>query len=266
MDMDFSGYFRFEDENEKPLDRLVPNGGYCGIIRTLGCIGDSLASGEFESRDENGNVGYHDIYAYSWGQFMARDCGLRAYNFSCGGLTAREYMRGYADDNGFWSYDKVCQAYIIALGVNDIINDKDPVGTVDDIDLENWRNNKKTFAGNYGAIIQRLLEKQPKARFFFVTMPKNENGSRCPEHTELLYEMTKVFPFSYVIDMDRYSPPHDKEFKKRFYLGGHLNAAGYLLIARQFESYIDYIIRHNPDDFLQIGFVGTPWHNERAKW
>ena len=76
--------------------------------------------------------------------------------------------------------------------------------------------------------------------------------------------MTELFPHSYVIDLDAYAPPHDAAFRQRFYLGGHLNAAGYLLTARQMESYIDYIIRHNSDDFAQIGFVGTPWRNDGA--
>ena len=264
--MDFSSYFRFDDKTELPLERLAPGGGYCGIFSTVGCIGDSLASGEFESLDADGSKGYHDMFRYSWGQFMARDCGFTAYNFSRGGMTAREYMSGFAEQNGFWDDDKLCQAYIIALGINDIINAGQPVGDVSDVDLTDWRKNKKTFAGYYAAIVQRLLEKQPKARFFFVTMPKNENGSRCPEHTALLYRFTELFPYSYVIDLDRYAPPYDTAFRERFYLGGHLNAAGYLLTARLFESYIDYIIRHHTDDFSQIGFVGTPWHNAGAKW
>jgi hypothetical protein len=32
---------------------------------------------------------------------------------------------------------------------------------------------------------------------------------------------------------------------------------GYVLIARMVESYVDYIIRHNPEDFNQVGFIGT---------
>ena len=35
-------------ENEQPLDHLLPDGGFCGIFRKIGCIGDSLSSGEFE--------------------------------------------------------------------------------------------------------------------------------------------------------------------------------------------------------------------------
>lgn len=32
-------------ENEKPLDRIVTDGGFCAIFRTIACIGDNLASG-----------------------------------------------------------------------------------------------------------------------------------------------------------------------------------------------------------------------------
>ena len=54
-------------KDEKPLDRIVTDGGFCGIFRTIGCIGDSLSSGEFESKNADGSTGYHDFYDYSWG-------------------------------------------------------------------------------------------------------------------------------------------------------------------------------------------------------
>ena len=57
----------FADVNEKPLDNIVEGYSNTSIFRTIGFIGDSLSSGEFESRDEEGNVGYHDMYEYSWG-------------------------------------------------------------------------------------------------------------------------------------------------------------------------------------------------------
>lgn len=260
--MDFSQYFDFENQTEKPLDRLSPDGGYTAILRTIGCVGDSLSSGEFESTLADGGKGYHDMFEYSWGQFLARMTGCTVYNFSRGGMTANEYLTSFAGDMGYWDKDKLCRAYILALGVNDIINAGWPVGDVGDICLADWRkNNNRTFAGYYAAIVQRLKENQPDARFFFVTMPQNENGPRSRAHTDLLYALTEVFPHSYVIDLDRYAPPHDEAFRSRFYLGGHLNAAGYLLTAKQIGSYIDYIIRHNPQDFAQIGFVGTPWKN-----
>ena len=70
----------------------------------------------------------------------------------------------------------------------------------------------------------------------------------------------------YVLDFRRYAPEYDEEFKRRFYLGGHMNPAGYLLTAKMVASYIDYIIRRNPEDFSQTGFIGTPFHNVSAPW
>ena len=67
--MDISNFF---NPGEKPLDNLVLNGGFCGIFRTIGCIGDSLSSGELESLSDENIVGWHDYYEYSWGQFIAR--------------------------------------------------------------------------------------------------------------------------------------------------------------------------------------------------
>ena len=69
--------------------------------------------------------------------------------------------------------------------------------------------------------------------------------------------MTKVFSDSYVIDLYKYGPVYDAEFNKKFFLYGHMSPSEYILTARMIDSYIDYIVRHNPDDFKTIGFVGT---------
>lgn len=256
------------DPNEKPLDNITVDGGLCSIFRTIGCIGDSLSSGEFESLSEEGKKGYHDYFDYSWGQYIARHAGLTAYNFSKGGMTAKQYWNTFAEDKGYWSPDLLCQAYIIALGVNDILNQKQELGKITDICLEDYSKNADNFAGYYGRIIQRLKSMQPHARFFLVTMPRD--GSPRDEqksaHAALLHEMAELFDYTYVIDLHRYAPIYDAEFKRRYYLGGHMNPAGYILTARMMESYIDYIVRHNPEDFLQIPFIGKGYHNVSAKW
>ena len=74
-------------EGEKPLEKLAIGGGFCGIFRTIACIGDSLSSGEFESLDEDGK-GWHDYFEYSWVQYMAHNIGATVHNFSRGGMTA----------------------------------------------------------------------------------------------------------------------------------------------------------------------------------
>jgi len=101
--MDWKKYF--DTENEKPLDRLVEGYSNTAIFRSIAFIGDSLSSGEFETVDENGQKGYHDLYEYSWGQYIARKNGLKAYNFSRGGMTAKEYMKLCGESLGMKNSD-----------------------------------------------------------------------------------------------------------------------------------------------------------------
>lgn len=261
--MDIS-YYLGADEAELPLQNILEGGGFTGIFRSIGCIGDSLSSGEFETRSEDGSVGFHDLYEYSWGQYIARDTGAVVYNFSKGGMTARQYMDTFADENGFWDEDKKCQSYIIALGANDIFMEKTELGTTADINLNDFAKNKKTFAGYYGAIIQKLRLLQPHAPVFLMTMPRHEY---TPEdlkaaHAALIHEIAGLFDNIYVLDFYKYAPVYDGKFWERYFLHGHMNAAGYLLTARMVESYIDYIIRHNPQSFAKAGLIGTPYYDE----
>ncbi len=248
--MDIKEFF---NESEKPLEHLVPDGGFTKIFRTIGCIGDSLSSGEFESCDKDGKKGYHDMYEYSWGQFIARTCGSTVYNFSRGGMTGEWFMGG-APQWGWYDYAKRAQAYIFALGVNDLYGKKLPVGTPDD-HVED-----KTFAGWYIEIIRRYKEIQPQAKFFLMTMVHTgdkDTDAVADAHAELLYKIAEKFDNTYVIDLCKYGPVYDDFFKSKFYLHGHLNPMGYELTARMVMSYIDYIIRHNMSDFKRAGLIGT---------
>jgi lysophospholipase L1-like esterase len=250
--------FLYSNE-EEPLDKIVLDGGYARVFRTIGCIGDSLSSGEFESRNDEGVHGYHDYYDYSWGQFMARNAGIKVYNFSRGGMTAKGFMESFADECGVWTGEKRCQAYILALGVNDMYTKQVELGEVSDIDLENPKNNKPTFAGYYAQIIQRLKALQPDAIFFLVTLPNGDDALDPDAHAKILHDMAEIFNNTYVINLRKYSPKFDSEFKSKFFVGGHMNAAGYILMAQMITSYIDYIVRHNLKDFSQVGFIGTPY-------
>ncbi len=259
--------------DEKPLENMVANGGFCGIFRKIACVGDSLSSGEFESM-MNGEKGWHDYFDYSWGQYLARDAGCTVYNFSRGGMTAEGYCDGFAESMDYWNVERRCQAYILALGVNDvsaILAGTATLGGVNDIDTTDWHHNARSFAGFYGQIIQRYQSMQPKAKFFLMTMP-HEAGLEAArvelydQHAALLYQIAEMLPNCYVLDFRQYAPPYDETFMKNFYLGGHLTAAGYRLTALMVESYIDYIIRHHMSDFKQTGFVGTPFYNETEVW
>lgn len=263
--MDITKYYL--GNNERPLDVIKPDGGFFGIFRTVACVGDSLSSGEFESTDAEGRKGYHDYYEYSWGQYMARAAGNTVYNFSRGGMSAKWYLDSFGNEICAWDKSKACQAYVLALGVNDVLNQGQEVGSADDIDLDDCENNKPTFAGYYAKIIQKYKKISPDAYFFLMTMARTEReDERVMKHRALLYDLAKTFTRTYVIDLAEYGPCYDAEFRRNFYLGGHLNAAGYLLTAQMVMSYIDYLVRKEPEDFAQVGFINKGFHNMQARW
>ncbi|MCQ2386386.1 MAG: SGNH/GDSL hydrolase family protein [Clostridia bacterium] len=262
--MDISSFF---NPDEKPLDHLVSDGGFTGIFRTIGCIGDSLSSGEFQATNPKGEYTYHDMFDYSWGQYLARMAGITVKNFSRGGMTAYEYVSGFASANGFWEQGMDCQAFILALGVNDftrILDNQMDFGEYGDINPDDPFRNKNTFVGNYARIIQLIRLKQPDVRFFLMTVPSGNEGNRkdlCEKHRDFLYYLADTVPHTYVLDFRKYAPAYDDNFRAKFFMDSHMNPAGYLLTAKMVASYIDYIIRHNMDKFCQTGFIGLPLAN-----
>ena len=251
--MNFNDFF---PENEKPLDHLPADGGFCNIFRTFACVGDSLSSGEFQIPKED-KWGFYDMFEYSWGQYMARTLGSKVYNFSRGGMSAKRYMDTFGEENGFWNPELKCQAYIVALGVNDVFNSHQEIGSVADL-TNDWRDHAETFAGYYGALVQRYREIAPGAKFFFVAPPRDpvcDPAGKGKEITEFLYDLAEKFSDSYVIDLYHYAPVYDEAFRDKFFLHGHMNPMGYSLTAKMMMSYIDYIIRHNHKDFDHLGFL-----------
>lgn len=254
---------------QKPLDTIIRDGGMMNIFRSIGCIGDSLASGEFEYIQENGEKGFWDFYDYSWGKQIERVTGISMTNFSRGGLTAYQLYKE-ADEktspvehlNRLFDQDYAKQGYIIALGVNDM-RGKDVlkniyggnVGDVKtDIDFEDYNNNKQTFVGCYAKIIQRLKSVTPDAKFFLVTMPDEKETPA--EFSDIIRNIASSFDNCYVIDLYHDAPKYDDEFRKK-YFSGHMNAMGYLLTAHYIMTYIDWMIRNNVYDFKFVQFIGS---------
>ena len=244
---------------DNPIATISQQPGWCTIIHRWGFIGDSLCSGEHEYSRAHGSTVWDDIYEYSWGQRFVAALGGTAvgYNFSQGGETAKGWIRN------FWDYpmnrnadirakQHLCQAYIIALGVND--QHKFQTGDAKkDINLQDYTKNADTFAGNYGGIIQRIKEVQPRARFFVVTLP-NVFGNK--EISAQVRNMADIFDNVYVVDFEKYAPDFGQpELRKRYMLRGHLNAAGYQYVAWMFMTYINWIIEQNLPSFSDIALM-----------
>lgn len=258
-------------ETVNPLKHLLPDAGLCPIFETVGFIGDSLASGEFESTTADGGKGYHDMYRYSWGKFMARKCGFTGYNFSRGGMTAEWFLREFGKQCGFYDSDKKCQVYYVALGVNDLMGQKQTIGSAADYDPASPEHAEKTFAWYYGKLLSEIKAVQPKARVFLVTIPDYNDGRNhaiARDHAALLHDFASKNEYTYVIDLFALAPtPYDDEdFRRAYYLGSHMNPMGYLLTAEYMIACTDHIIRTHYEDFVQLPFIGTPFHNDTAKW
>ena len=243
-------------QEENPIASISQQPGWCSIIHSWGFIGDSLCSGEHEYFRADGSKVYHDIYGYSWGQRMVAAIGGDAvgYNFSQGGETAKGWIEH------FWDYplnrnadisakDHPCQAYIIALGCND--RRKITAGNAKtDIDLSDYSKNADTFAGYYGGIIQRVRSIRPKAPIFLVTLP---NRWPAEDFNTQLRTISGMFENVYLLDLERFGPDSTTdEFSSRYFLNGHMNAAGYQFVAWMFLTYINWIIDHNMEAFSTI--------------
>lgn len=245
-----------------PLAQISQLPGFAGIIHSWGFIGDSLSSGEHESHNADGTTGYHDLYEYSWGQRICQATGATGDNYSQGGETAGGWIEHFWDapnnrNNNIDAKADPKQGYIIALGVNDK-NRGDAAGNPEtDINHDDYTGNACTFAGYYGGIIQRVKSIQPDAKIFVVTMPRD--GNDWGEYPEVIRKMADIFDNVYVIDLEKYAPDYSagSDIRNNFFMGGHLNAAGYQYTAWLMMSYIDWIIRHNMQDFSQAAFIGT---------
>lgn len=244
---------------DRPFEQKPYGGGSCAIFRKIACVGDSLASGELEIvRGEERR--YLDLYDYSWGQFLGRMTGAKVYNFSRGGMSASEYTGGWAEENGCFDEEKKCQAYVIALGVNDLLNMGQEIGGVADIGGD-----KKTFARYYSEIVLRYKKIEPNAKFFFVTMPRQEidDAERTKKKEQLvgfLYELSETLPNCYVLDFYKYAPLYDAEFVRKYFYNGHMNASGYRLTAEYMVSGIHSIVEAFPEEFEDVPLIGTEHH------
>lgn len=243
-----------------PLEYIRNDAGLLSCFHKVGCIGDSLSSGECVYRDSNGTHGV-DLYEHSWGQYLAKMTGNTYYNFSVGGLSAKTFhTTNNAKVREFEDADKVCDMYFIGLGQNDY-NAHNSIGTSADIDFSNYNNNADSYYGNYAKIIQKIKEKQPKAKIFVFTDPLNavENTG----YNDAVRSMATLFSNVYVLDMYTYGNAIYRGSGSFIYNQnrvGHYNAIAYKAMANITATYVDWIMKTNPSEFSQVEFIGTNYN------
>ena len=251
------------------MDILLEGGGYTSSFGRIAYIGDSLTNGNCDY-----NIGGSGEYvndSTSYPSIVSRICGNIAHKMARGGSTAAVIdssswlTRADRPDLDWWNDSNISDAYIIALGTNDLSKYGEFSGNVNtDIDVNNISNNANTSVGGYGSIIMKIKEKQPKARIFCLTIPntRNENlATARRQANEKIRAIVNLFDNCYCIDLEQFGvqPENVAEWKSIYYNGGHLNALGYNWLAHASVTYIDWIIRHNMNDFRTIQFIGTEY-------
>ena len=177
-------------------------------------------------------------------------------------MTAKEFYESWADKNGFWQPQ---QAYIIALGNNDILYFITRLAVLRTSILIHRRIIQTHFFGNLGRILSRLKSLEKNARIFLVSMQRRGEEECDAVIRQIACEMKKVcrlFSFTYLIDMTNDGPIYDETMRKTFALGFHPNPVGYYCYALMVGNYIDYLIRRFPKDFFEVPFIGTSLKNK----
>lgn len=246
-------YFRNLIVTKDNITNEYNNEMFASFIK-MGVIGDSLASGESVANN-GGTTQYIDNYDYSWGQFIARNHGMKCINFSKGGANTRTWLR---TDND-WGLSKLlnddnkCNVYVIGLGINDP-SIPNYLGSINDINLSDFTQNADTFYGNYAKIIGYIKQVQPKAKIFMLTMPVDYG-----DYLTAIRNIANLYENDvYLIDLNKdYYDEYTTGFITNNKRDGHYNAIAYNYMGELlYKALTNYMI-NNSEKFKQIEFIGT---------
>lgn len=207
------------------------------LFQNIGIIGDSYASGELYVDST-----YTDHYDISWGQILARKNGIKAINFSKGGLTTRDWL---ADDHGLSLINSSDpqDLYIIALGINDYQKLGDSyLGAENDVNT-----GANTFYGNYGKIISAIRAKAPQAKIVLSTMSYDTQGT-AHNYNEAIKTLAQHFGLP-VIEQNN-DPLFTSDLYLNHMVGGHPTAPVYAAMANAFQRLIEKSMIDNLDYFM----------------
>lgn len=124
------------------------------------------------------------------------------------------------------------------------------------IKLEDYEQNAATYYGNYGKIILKIKEVQPKAKIFILTDPLP--AVEAAGYNAAVRELSTMFEDVYLVDLFTYgSALYSSGFLIQQKRGGHFNAVGYYLCALIIATYIDWIMKKYPEEFREVEFIGT---------
>ena len=199
------------------------------LFSRIGVVGDSFACGELYFGGT-----YHDNYAISWGQVLARKHGITCTNYSSGGLHTRSWLTS-SHGLPLLNNSPEDDLYLLVLGINDYYAlGRDYLGSIEDItDYEDPENYGDTFYGNYGRIIEAIMTHAPHAKIVMVTI--NSQSELPVLFSNAIIEIATHYNIPYIV---QHSDPFFESETYTDMAGSHPTAIGYSGMACAFERLI----------------------------
>ena len=207
--------------------------GSVNMFDRIGAIGDSYTAGYAKASDGT----YNTNKDHSYLGVMAKRAGINYEVYAQSGATTRSYI---TDKLPAVLADATCDFYFLALGINDVGLGTSYIGTIADIDDEDYTQNADTFYGNYGRIIAQVQEHAPKALFCLIKVPLC--GTNVKAFDAAISEIGSHYGIP-VID-----PYDDDFFKTAVYEDmndGHPTLRGYTGMALAYERLLSKAIYDN---------------------
>lgn len=244
----------------EPDSNIVPNLNHFAVFKSFSAIGDSITEGLYPSTfNEDGSVKkWAANKSFSWVRYLGALTGASNYNYGVSGATAKTWYTNQYGYSMMVNNNKRTQAYIIGLGVNDVISADYPIGSVADVDFDDCSNNAETFIGCYAKIIQSVISLNPTAKIFCL-IPPNISTSNAPKYDALktLIADEHFVGTVFCVDLSSqdYKGFYQTDAVTKFKFGVHYSAPGYAQLAKILLYALSKTMIDNSQYFNQISEI-----------
>ena len=214
------------------------------MYASFGVLGASWDNGYIYT-DENTP---HRITNLSWGANLARMNGNTFKCYARDGVTTRSALTNQ------YCLPKLLSStandlYILTLGGNDARNlGIEYLGTINDINDEDYTQNADTFYGNYGRIISQIMEHAPNSKIIMAMFyDSNRHNEVRGQFFNATIEIANHFniPVAYW----EHDPFYTSPLLYENYIGGHPTAVQLSGLAKSFERIYSECVYNNYDYF-----------------
>lgn len=212
------------------------------LFHSFGVIGDSYASGEIYI---SSLVDYYDL---SWPQVLGRAAGLKAVNYSKGGLSTKTWLENNDYGLAKLNSEDVNDIYVIALGLNDA-NQSIPVGTISDITSDS----ANSFYSYYGRIIRAIQSHAPNAIIILSTCPRWSDTYN--PYSDAIIDIGEYYTLS-VLDLSE-SEFFQSNFFSSNQVQNHPTAVNYSAMAKEYGRLIEKVLQDNVANYNGYTRNGT---------